>query len=48
MAQASVRSNWIAPPDDGFFEQSARFVGGIGDFDWTDKWTSWLVETDIN
>jgi len=41
------RAGWVAPPDDGFFDQSAKFVGGIGDFDWTEEWTSFLVETDI-
>lgn len=41
------RAGWVAPPDDGFFDQSARFVGGIGDEDWTREWTSWLQESDI-
>ena len=22
-------------------------LGGMGDDDWTDEWTSWLVEADI-
>lgn len=37
-----------APPDDGFFDQTARFAGGIGDVDWTLEWARVLVETDIN
>jgi hypothetical protein len=41
------RAGWLQPPDDGFFDQSARYVGGIGDYDWTQEWTSFLVETDI-
>lgn len=41
------RVGWIAPPDDGFFDQSARFIGGIGDVDWTEEWTSWLNDPDI-
>jgi hypothetical protein len=41
------RAGWVAPPDDGFFDQSAKFTGGIGDEDWTEEWTSWLVETDL-
>jgi hypothetical protein len=41
------RSGWVAPPDDGFFDQSAKFIGGIGDEDWTEEWTSWLVEQDV-
>jgi len=41
------RAGWVTPPDDGFFDQTAKFVGGIGDVDWTEDWTSFLVETDI-
>jgi len=42
------RAGWVSPPDDGFFDQSATFVGGIGDEDWTEEWTSFLVESDIS
>ena len=41
------RAGWVAPPDDGFFDQSATFIGGIGDVDWTEEWTNWLLEADI-
>jgi hypothetical protein len=41
------RAGFVAPPDDGFFDQTARFIGGIGDVNWTEGWTSFLVETDI-
>lgn len=41
------RAGWVQPPDDGFFDQSATFIGGIGDEDWTKEWTNFLVETDI-
>jgi hypothetical protein len=41
------RAGWVQPPDDGFFDQTAKFIGGIGDDDWTEEWTSWLVETDV-
>ncbi|MDZ4797069.1 MAG: hypothetical protein SGI92_02820 [Bryobacteraceae bacterium] len=41
------RAGWVAPPDDGFFDQSAKFVGALGDEDWTLEWTNWLLETDI-
>ncbi len=40
------RTGWVAPPDDGFFEQ-VNFVGGIGDVDWTKEWTSFLQDVDI-
>jgi hypothetical protein len=41
------RVGWVQPPDDGFFDQSARFVGGIGGEDWTEEWTRFPIETDI-
>jgi hypothetical protein len=41
------RAGWVQPPDDGFFDQSVRFLGGIGDDDWTEEWTFWVIETDI-
>ena len=41
------RAGAVQPPDDGFFDQSAVFLGGIGNEDWTEEWTNWLVESDI-
>lgn len=41
------RAGWVSAPDDGFFDQTATFIGGIGDEDWTEEWTSFLVESDI-
>ena len=41
------RAGWVQPPDDGFFDQTARFVGGMGDEDWTEEWTSFLTDPDI-
>jgi hypothetical protein len=41
------RAGWVSAPDDGFFDQSATFIGGIGDEDWTEEWTSFLVESDL-
>jgi hypothetical protein len=29
------------PPDDGFFDKTATFVGAIGDTDWTAGWTAY-------
>jgi hypothetical protein len=46
-ASPIFRAGWVAPPDDGFFDQTAKFLGGVGDDDWTAEWTSWLVEQDI-
>jgi hypothetical protein len=41
------RSGVVSAPDDGFFDQTANFIGGIGDEDWTAEWTNFLVETDV-
>jgi hypothetical protein len=46
-ASPIFRTGWVQPPDDGFFDQTARFIGGMGDEDWTQEWTSFLVESDI-
>jgi len=41
------RIGWVSAPDDGFFDQTATFIGGMGDEDWTEEWTSFLVESDL-
>jgi len=41
------RANWVQPPDDGFFDQSARYNGAFGDVDWTEEWAMWVVEADL-
>jgi len=41
------RAGWVSAPDDGFFDQTANFIGGIGDEDWTEEWTNFLVENDL-
>ncbi len=38
---------WSAPPDDGFFDQWATWIGGMGDYDWTEEWTIFHQEQDI-
>ncbi len=42
-----LRSGWVQLPDDGFFDQTANFVGAFGDEDWTKEWTYWVNEEDI-
>lgn len=37
----------VQPPDDGFFDQSARFIGGVGDDAWWEEWTFFPIEADI-
>jgi len=41
------RANWLQPPDDGFFDQWATWIGGMGDYDWTEEWTTFAQEEDL-
>ncbi|HSB14350.1 MAG TPA: hypothetical protein VLE22_07815 [Bryobacteraceae bacterium] len=41
------RANWIQPPDDGFFDQWAAWIGAFGDQDWTEEWSSFHQEDDL-
>ncbi len=41
------RAGWVTPPDDGFFDQSARYIGAFGDEDWTEEWTTFIQEQDM-
>jgi hypothetical protein len=41
------KAGWVQPPDDGFFDQSAQFVGAMGDVDWTEEWTLFWGDEDI-
>jgi hypothetical protein len=41
------RANWVQPPDDGFFDQWARWSGAFGDVDWTEEWTVFHEEDEI-
>lgn len=41
------RTNWVQPPDDGFFDQSARFLGAAGDAKWWEEWTSFVTDKAI-
>jgi len=40
-------ARWIQPPDDGFFDQWATWIGGMGQVNWTEEWTTFLQEEDI-
>jgi hypothetical protein len=46
-ASPVFRAGWVAPPDDGFFDQSAKFIGAMGDEDWTEEWTNFHTEQDV-
>jgi len=39
-AGAAVRTGGATPPDNGFFDTTATYVGAIGDQDWTAGWTA--------
>lgn len=41
------RANWILPPDDGFFDQSANYIGAFGDERWDEEWVQYHVEEDM-
>jgi hypothetical protein len=41
------RANWVQPPDDGFFDQSANFSGAFGEIDWAEEWTMFIQEQDM-
>lgn len=38
------RANWVQAPDNGFFDQRARFAGGAGDVAWWQEWTFFVTE----
>jgi hypothetical protein len=42
-----LRATWVQPPDNGFFDQGAHFIGGVGDVAWWEEWTSFLQDNDI-
>jgi hypothetical protein len=41
------RANWVQPPDNGFFDQWANWIGAFGEVNWTEEWTNFLQEQDI-
>lgn len=41
------KANWIQPPDDGFFDQSARHIGAAAGKAWWEEWTNFLQDSDI-
>lgn len=43
----AYRAGFVQPPDDGFFDQNANFLGGIGEDNWMEEWTNFLRDEDI-
>jgi hypothetical protein len=42
---SAALSGGAVPPDDGFFEPTATFVGAVGSDDWTQGWTAYPQPT---
>lgn len=38
---------WVLPPDSHPFTQSAPFLGAFGDENWTEEWTTFIQEEDL-
>ncbi len=47
-ADAPVLTGGATPPDDGFFDTSATFIGAIGTEDWTADWTAYPVDDPVD
>ena len=43
----AFRASWIQPPDNGLFDQSARFLGAAGDAKWWEEWTNFVTDRAI-
>jgi hypothetical protein len=41
------RALWLAPPDNGFFDQKGDFAGAFEEVDWTEEWVNFHVEQDV-
>jgi len=44
---AAFGPQFTAPPDDGFFDQWATWAGAFGAVDWTEEWTTFIQEQDM-
>jgi hypothetical protein len=38
---------WVQPPDDGFYDQWATWIGAFGDVNWTEEWATFIQEQDL-
>jgi hypothetical protein len=41
------RAQWMLPAGDDFLDQSARYIGAMGEVDWTEEWANFLQENDL-
>jgi hypothetical protein len=37
----------VQPPDDGFFDQNVNFMGAMGSLNWTEEWTYFVQDSDM-
>lgn len=44
----ALGAQFVAPPDDGFFDQWATWAGGMGTVNWTEEWTTFIQEQDLS
>ncbi|HZO56368.1 MAG TPA: hypothetical protein VFB63_26915 [Bryobacteraceae bacterium] len=43
----AYRASFVQPPDDGFFDQSATYIGAFDQVNWMEEWTQLVQEQDL-
>lgn len=38
---------WVLPPDNGFFDQNAQYLGAFGEERWDEEWATYIQEEDL-
>lgn len=46
-ASPALSPLWAQPPDNGFFDQWASWLGAFGTVEWTEEWCDFIQEEDI-
>lgn len=41
------RAQWTLPAGDDFLDQSAKYIGAMGNVNWTEEWANFLQESDL-
>ena len=41
------RAGFLLPPGEGVLGQDARYLGAMGEIDWTEEWTNFIQESDL-
>ncbi len=42
-----MQPRWVLPPDNGFFDQNAQYLGAFGEERWDEEWTVYIQEEDF-